>query len=65
MTEITITNEQLRHSVIEYIKDNQKKPKKEQTKAYKELERIFKEEGIPTEKIPEIICMWMGGNLND
>ena len=56
-----LSKEQFRHDVIKYIKDNQKLPKKEQTTAYKELERLFKEKGIPIEEMPEIICMLMGG----
>ena len=58
-----LSKEQFRHDVIKYIKDNQKMPKKEQTTAYKELERIFKEKGIPIEEMPEIIGMWMRGGF--
>ena len=58
-----LSKEQFRHDVIKYIKDNQKMPKKEQTTAYKELERIFKEKGIPIEEMPEIIGTWMRGGF--
>lgn len=57
MTEpqIKITRKQFKESVLEYIKDNQNKPKNQQTQAYKNLETLFKEKNIPIEEIPEFI----------
>ena len=59
--QVIMAKEQFRNNVIKYIKDNQKRPKKEQTTAYKELELLFKEKGIPIEEMPEIISIYMGG----
>ena len=50
---ITIDRKTVLNNVLKYLKENRKRPKKEQTLAYKNLMRICKENGISAEEYEE------------